>query len=187
MTAPDRALDLTDSRSMPADDLFAFLYHELRAVARRQLHRERRDHTLSSVALVHEVYLRIEKIEMCWRDETHFVAIAARVMRHILVDYARSSACGKRGGGDHHLPLTEALCEGDNGFHLDILQLDAALKDLSVLGERISQVVELRFFSGLSVEQTAAVLGISSKTVKRDWAVARTWLRHRLEPAIRLN
>ena len=178
---------MTLPMTAPSGDLFAFLYHELRAVARRQLNRERRDHTLSSVALVHEVYLRVEKIERCWRDEAHFVAIAARMMRHILVDYARASDCEKRGGGDPHLHLADFLHSGTQPLTIDLLQLDAALKDLARLGERLSQVVELRFFAGLSIEQTAAVLGTSTKTVKRDWAIARSWLRDRLDPTARVN
>ena len=170
-----------DEQPFSADDAFAFLYHELRAAAHRRLNAERPDHTLSSTALVHEVYLRLPKDKQIWTDEMHFISIASRMMRQILVDHARGLRTEKRGGGEQKISLEESVVAGLSSKPLNVEALDEALTELANLDMRQSQVVELRFFGGLTTEQIAGVLSVSEKTVKRDWAMARVWLRHRLD------
>jgi len=155
------------------------VYRELHQVAHHYLHRERRDHTLQSTALVHEAYLRLKmqgKQEL--ENRAHFLAIAAQLMRQILVEYARRRKAAKR-EGDNRLVL-EDVSELFTNKSVDLVALDDALKELFRLDARQGRVVELRFFGGLSTEETAAVLGISSATVKRDWATARVWLLHEI-------
>jgi len=159
------------------DALVPLVYRELRQVAHRYLRQERRDHTLQSTALVHEAYLRLKKQgKQELENRAHFLAIAAQLMRQILVEYARRRKAAKRDGGERLM-----LDDGSELFRrrsVDLIALDDALKELARLDARQSRVVELRFFGGLSTEETAAVLGISSATVKRDWATARVWLQH---------
>jgi RNA polymerase sigma-70 factor (ECF subfamily) len=138
---------------------------------------ERDDHTLQATALVNEVYLRlVDAQKVNWQNRAHFLAMAARVMRRILVDSARARASRKRGGGAVRVSITDVLDELSDAKGLDIMALDDALHALAEKDDRKSRVVELRFFGGLSVEETAAVLGISSETVMRDWKSARAWL-----------
>jgi RNA polymerase sigma factor (TIGR02999 family) len=138
---------------------------------------ERDDHTLQATALVNEVYLRLFDVQKVnWQNRAHFLAMAARVMRRILVDSARARASRKRGGGAVRVSITDVLEELSDAKGLDIMALDDALHALAEKDDRKSRVVELRFFGGLSVEETAAVLGISSETVMRDWKSARAWL-----------
>lgn len=158
------------------DLLMPLVYEELRAVARHYLRLERPDHTLQSTALVHEAFVRlVGQKPPEWKDRKHFYGVAARLMRQILVDHARSHNAGKRGGDVLKLGLTEAIA-GTKTKGLDILALDESLNRLAELHPQQSQIVELRFFSGLSIEDTSEVLGLSPATVKRHWTTARAWL-----------
>jgi len=158
------------------DQLFQLVYKDLHRVAARYMGREAPGHTLQATALVHEAYIRLIDIEQVhWQDRAHFLAVAARVMRRILVDSARARRYQKRGGGAPMISLDESiLVAGDHGS--DLVALDDALSALAVMDERKSRVVELRFFGGLSIEETAEVLEISSDTVLRDWKMAKVWL-----------
>jgi RNA polymerase sigma factor (TIGR02999 family) len=158
------------------DRLFPILYGELRLQARRYMRRERRSHTLQPSALVHEAYLRLAGApDPDWHDRSHFFAFAARVMRQVLVDHARRKRAAKREG--QHVTLDDADA---SAAPLELLDLESALTELALLDPRQARVVELRFFGGLDVEETADVLGLSSRTVKREWQTARAWLQHRL-------
>jgi RNA polymerase sigma-70 factor (ECF subfamily) len=155
--------------------LIPVVYQELRRLAGRYMREERRDHTLQPTALVHEAYLRlVEQAGVDWQNRAHFLGIAAQMMHRILVDHARGHARMKRGGEQIRVPLEEAIVLPVNDGQL--LALDEALHRLAKIDPRQSRIVELRFFGGLSVEETAEVLGVSPKTVKRDWSVARAWL-----------
>jgi RNA polymerase sigma factor (TIGR02999 family) len=143
---------------------------------------ERPDHTLQATALVNEAYLRLIDVKkMHWQDRAHFLAMAAKMMRRILVDSARARAAHKRGGGAATVSITDALDELSDDQGLDMMRLDDALKALAHKDPRKSRVVELRFFGGLSVEESAAVLDISPETVMRDWKVARAWLMREMK------
>jgi RNA polymerase sigma factor (TIGR02999 family) len=161
--------------------VLALLYDRLRVIAHRQLAREAEGHTLETDGLVHEAFLRLLGVERVqWRDRQHVLAIAARMMRRVLIDYADRRRAGKRGGGDMAVELDEALVAVDE--HVDeIRALDEALERLESVNPRQCQVVECRFFAGLSIEETAGILGLSSATVKRDWIAARAWLNRELE------
>jgi RNA polymerase sigma factor (TIGR02999 family) len=158
------------------DSLMPLVYAELRHIANHYLRRERSDHTLQSTALVHEAYVRLTQQDLPqWQNRAHFFAVAAQLMRQILVDHARGHRASKRGGDVYKLTLEDA----ENHAQLpdvDIVALDDALRSLSELDAQQSRVVELKFFGGLSVEDTAEVLGVSPSTVKRDWTTARAWL-----------
>jgi RNA polymerase sigma factor (TIGR02999 family) len=162
------------------DSLLPIVYKELQRLAHFQLRQERADHTLQSAALVNEAYLRLVGLNVPeWESRTHFFAIAAQLMRQILVDYARRHRAGKRGGGEGTLPLEEAtLLTGVK--NIDIVALDDALKALAQIDPRKAQVVELRFFGGLSSEEAAEVLNLSAVTVSRDWSTARAWLHREM-------
>ena len=163
-----------------AEKLMPLVYSELKRVARAYMQRERPGHTLQTTALVHEAYLRLVRQEnVRWQGRSHFFGIAAQLMRRILIDHARGHLREKRGGAQVILPLNEALAFSPEHSE-DLLRLDEALDRLSKLDPRQGQVVELRFFGGLSVEETAEYLKISPKTVKRDWAVAKAWLHGEL-------
>ena len=150
---------------------------ELRVIAARYMRREKSDHTLQTTALVNEAYLKLVNLKSAsWQDRAHFFAVASRVMRRILVDHARKHIAGKRGGGIDVLPLNEAIVFTP-GRSSQIVQLDDALTRLSETDERAAKVIELRFFGGLSVEESAEALKISPRTVKREWMFARAWLR----------
>jgi len=152
------------------------VYDELRRLAGHYLRQERSDHTLQSTALVHEAYLRLAgEAPPEWQNRAHFFGIAANIMRRILVEHARGHNAAKRGGGAYHLNVDEAVAF-PRQTGLDILELDRALSKLAALDEQQSRIVELRFFAGLSIEDTSEVLGISPATVKRDWVTARAWL-----------
>jgi RNA polymerase sigma factor (TIGR02999 family) len=155
------------------------VHQELQRIARRCLRRERPGQSLQATALVNEAYLRlIDAQAVNWQGRAHFLAIAARLMRRILVDRARSRRYQKRGGGAFHVTLADALVSSERSR--DLIALDDALDELASLDGRRSQVVELRFFGGLSVAETAAVLAVSPETVMRDWKLARAWLRRTL-------
>lgn len=161
-------------------DLLPLVYSELRRIAWRRLQAERPHHTLQSTELVHEAYLRLVKspaqeIE----NRLHFLAIASQLMRQILVDYGRKRRAGKRGGGCR-ITLNEAIAFQPNN-ELDVLVLDEALTTLAQMDAQQAKVVELRFFGGLSIEESSRVLGVSPATVKRDWATARAWLKREME------
>ena len=163
------------------DNLVPLVYEELHRQAHRYLNRERQHHTLQTTALVHEAYMRLIEIRFVdWQNRAHFFGIAANMMRRILVNYANHANRQKRGGAEHDLPLEEALCVAAENQDLNLLLLDKALNELAELDERQAQIVELRYFSGLSIEETAEVLQISPATVKRDWAMAKAWLHREL-------
>ncbi len=163
-----------DSGALEA--LVPLVYDELRRLAQLYLSREKPGHTLSSTALVHEAYLRLVKQkDVTWQNRAHFFAVAARMMRRILVDHARRHGFAKRGGGAMTLSLDEAMAPAAQR-EVNLVALDDALDTLAKLDERQSRMVELRFFGGLSIEETSEVLGVSAPTVKREWASARAWL-----------
>ena len=162
------------------DALIPLVYDELRRLARRYLRRERPDHTFQSAALVHEAYLRMAQQDpIALQNRAHFFGVAAQLMRHILVDHARNRRAAKRGGGEAKLVLDTGVALPSK-HELDVVALDDALTKLAALDERQSRIVEMRYFGGLSVEETAAVLDISVATVKREWASARAWMRREL-------
>jgi RNA polymerase sigma factor (TIGR02999 family) len=163
------------------EELIPVVYEELRRIARRHLRRERPDHTLQSAALVNEAYLRLVHQEAPrWQNRTHFFGVAAHLMRHILVDHARNRLAAKRGAGAPRLALDEGLTPVQKA-EVDVVALDDALGKLSALDPQQGRVIELRFFGGLSIEETAVVLNISPATVKREWAMARAWLHRELK------
>jgi RNA polymerase sigma-70 factor (ECF subfamily) len=165
--------------------LMPLVYDELRRLAASYIRRERPGQTLQATALVHEAYVRLigEKAHN-WQNRTHFLAIAALSMRQILVQRARARKAAKRGGDPERITLDDQLIPagaGGRDQHIDLVALDAALEKLAALDERQAKVVELRYFGGLSVEEVADVLGISPATVKRDWTLARAWLKRELD------
>ena len=163
------------------EELTPLVYGELRRLAHRHLGRERRGHTLQTSALVHEAYLRlIGQKNVEWQGRAHFFGIAARLMRQILVDYARTRNNQKRGGDANRVSLDEALLVSDERA-AEVVALDEALERLAKVDPRKGRVVELRFFGGLSVEETAEVLAVSPGTVMRDWTLAKAWLHNELK------
>jgi RNA polymerase sigma factor (TIGR02999 family) len=161
--------------------LIPLVYEELRRLARRYLWRERPDHTLQSAALVHEAYLRLVRQEPPqWQNRAHFFGVAAQLMRHILVDHARNRLAAKRGAGAPRLTLDPEIALPQNR-EVDLVALDDALKRLASLDPQQSRMIELRFFGGLSVQDTSVVLGISPAMVKREWATARVWLQREMK------
>jgi RNA polymerase sigma factor (TIGR02999 family) len=158
------------------DEVIRAVYAELRRMADRYLRMERLDHTLQPTALVHEAYLRlIDQTKVNWQNRAHFLGVAAQMMRRILVDHARTKYRDKRGGGAIRVSLDETV-NLSKGQPDDLVALDDAMKRLATIDARKSRVVELRFFGGLSVEETAEVLGVSPQTVLRDWRLAKAWL-----------
>ena len=162
----------------------ATVYDDLRRIARRRLRTERADHSLAPTALVHEAYVRLVDLRrMRWQNRAQFFAIAARLMRQILVDHARAHAAAKRGGVAWRVPLSDQVGTA-MPRDVDLLDLDAALDRLAMLDPRLGDLVVLRFFGGLTVEEAADVLARSPATVKRDWMRARAWLFRELRPLI---
>ncbi len=162
------------------DQLMPLVHGELRKLAKRYMNRQRPGHTLQTTALVNEAYLRlIDSSRVQWQNRAHFFAISAQLMRRILVDFARSRQNLKRGGGAQQITFDEAL-EVCSERGADLIALDDALKTLEKLNQRQSQIVELRYFGGLTEEETAEVLKVSTRTVRRDWSLARTWLYREL-------
>lgn len=160
------------------DTLVPLVYDELRRIARKCLAGQRNNHTLQPTALVHEAYMRLVKREGAeWQNRVHFFAVAAQMMRQILVDHARMHAAAKRGGNAITVVLNEAL-DLPQKTSVDLIVLDDAMKRLAALDARQCRVVELRFFGGLSIEETAQMVDISPATTKREWATARLWLHH---------
>ncbi len=165
------------------DKLMLLIYDELRVLARRYMKRERHDHTLQTTALVNEAYLRLLGQQQAdWQNRAHFFAVAARVMRHLLVDHARSRRYARRGGSALRITLDEAVAASPEAS-VDLLALNEALGRLNAMDERMCRIVELRYFSGLSVEETAEVLGVSAITIKREWLKAKAWLYRELSSA----
>jgi RNA polymerase sigma factor (TIGR02999 family) len=163
------------------DKLLPFIYDELHRQAANYLRRERPDHTLQTTALINEAYLKlIDQREVNWENRTHFFAIAAQSMRRILVDYAKAKHRAKRGGGDIQITLDESTLATPDEKSIDLIALDEALNHLAAKDEQQARVVELRYFSGLNLEETAKVLGISRTTAARDWAMAKAWLHREL-------
>jgi RNA polymerase sigma factor (TIGR02999 family) len=159
------------------DQLMPLVYGELRRLASSYLRRERSNHTLQSTALVHEAFMRlVHQPDVQWRNRAHFYAIAAQMIRRILVDYARSQHAEKRGSGAVKLELDEAMSVPQQQTGVDLLGLNDALERLAELDERQGRIVELRFFAGLSIGETAEVLHLSPASIKREWHTARAWL-----------
>jgi len=171
---------LAQGNQEAAEKLIPLVYDELKRLASSYMRHERSDHTLQTTALVHEAYLKlVRQSSVNWQGRSHFFGIAAQLMRRILIDHARSHLRDKRGGAKLVLPLNEALAFSPEHSE-ELVRLDEALKRLSAIDPRQGRVVELRFFGGLSVEETSQFLCISAKTVKRDWAVAKAWLHAEL-------
>lgn len=170
----------SDGDQRALDKLTPLVYEELRLQAARYLRKERPGHSLQATALINEAFLRLIDVkDLQWQNRAHFFAIAANLMRRILVDHARRRDAEKRGGSQIRLTLDEAFAVAKEP-DIDLLAIDEALDRLAAIDEQQARVVELRFFSGLSVEETATALGVSPKTVKRDWSVARAWLRREI-------
>jgi RNA polymerase sigma factor (TIGR02999 family) len=176
-------LEISGGSRAAADELTPLVYRELKRIAGGQLRAERPGHTLQATALVHEAYLKlVGQQDVSWQNRAHFLGVAAQVMRRILLDYARARRRVKRGGDVHKTSLDEALVVAEDRTS-GLLQIDEALTRLEQLDARQARVVEMRFFGGLSVEETAAAMGISAPTVKREWAMARAWLQRELSLA----
>ena len=164
-----------------ADQFMPVIYDELRRQAHRFLNRERANHTLQTTALVHEAYLRLtEQRDVSWQNRAQFFGLAAQMMRRILVNYAVNRKRNKRGGSAEKLQLDETIQIQAADKSIDLIELDEALNRLAKLDERQARVIELRYFGGLTIEETAEVMGISPPTVKREWNMAKTWLRSEL-------
>lgn len=188
------AADLTQSRNITAllqawgngdqcalEQLTPLVYEELHKLAQRQMSRENKGHTLQATALIHEVYLRLVEFQSArWQDRAHFFAVCARLMRRILIDFARSHDSLKRGGNDRKLTLEEGIIVSAD-VPAELMDLEHALTKLAQDDPRKSNVVELRFFGGLTVKETAEVLKISTDTVMRDWSMARAWLLREMD------
>jgi RNA polymerase sigma factor (TIGR02999 family) len=162
--------------------LLAAVYSELHRTARRYMYRERPGHTLQATALVNEAYLRLIDQDTAWRNRAHFYSIAAQLMRRIMVDHARTRRAAKRGGDQCRITIDDiAAITGDSG--VDLLDLERCLTALAELDPRQAHVVELRFFGGLTIAETAEVIGVSHTIIEREWSLARAWLRRELERA----
>jgi len=169
-------LQWTDGDANALDQLLPLVYDELRRLAQSYLRKENVGHTLQSTALVHEAYLRlIDQRNVSWQNRSHFFGIAAQMMRRVLVDHARAHNAAKRGSGGIKVTLEEGLVAAEQR-DVNVIALDGALNKLAEIDPQQSRIVELRFFAGLSIEDTAEVLKISPATVKRDWAMAKAWL-----------
>lgn len=171
----------SDGKQEALDALLPLVYDELHRQASRYLRRERIGHTLQTTALIHETYLKlIDQREVNWQNRAHFFGIAAQVMRRILVDYAKTRHRAKRGGIGENLPFEESRLAVSTEKSIDLVVLDEALTRLTVFDQRQARIVELRYFSGLSVEETAEVLRVSPATVKNDWRTAKAWLHREI-------
>jgi RNA polymerase sigma factor (TIGR02999 family) len=173
-------LQLRDRRPDVMERLFPLVYQELRRIAHRALRGERTGHTLGTTGLVHEAYLRlVDQTRLEYSDRAHFYGIAARAMRHILVDYARRHRATKRGGAQRMISLDEAILGVEDRAE-GLLALDEALSRLEAIDARLGQIVQCRFFGGFTEEETAEVVGVTARTVRRDWLKAKGWLYHQL-------
>lgn len=168
--------ELKGGKRSAEEQLIPLVYKELHRIASARLRNETRNHSLQPTALVHEAYLRLTRLEeIDWQGRSHFYAVSATIMRRILVDHARANQAKKRGEGGTFISLNDAMLPAPER-EPEILALDEALNKLAKLDERQSKIVELRFFAGMSEEEAGEVLGISARTVKRDWRIARAWL-----------
>jgi RNA polymerase sigma factor (TIGR02999 family) len=172
-------IDWSKGDQAALDKLVPFVYDELRRLARHYMRRERPGHTLQTSALVNEAYLRLVDQTVAWQNRAHFLGIAARLMRQILVDHARSHKYAKRGGGAEKVSLDQAA-DLAQARASDLVALDDALIGLAAMDPQQSRIVELRFFGGLTIEETAEVVGLSHATVEREWSAARAWLRREM-------
>jgi RNA polymerase sigma factor (TIGR02999 family) len=180
-------MDWSNGDQSALEQLTPLVYSELRRLAGRYLRKERPDHTLQSTALVHEAFIRlIDQKSVKWQNRAHFFGVAAQMIRRILVDHARNRHASKRGSGAPRLSLDEAIALPDRK-DLDLVALDDALNSLAKIDPQQARIVELRFFTGLTVEETAEVLGISPATVKRDWVTAKAWLYRDISRAVAGN
>jgi RNA polymerase sigma-70 factor, ECF subfamily len=174
-------LTWNDGNPEALEKLMPLVYDELHRQAARFLRRERADHTLQTTALIHEAYLKlVDEREMNWESRTHFFAIAANIMRRILIDYARAKNAEKRGGDYLKIPLEEAEAVAGKEKGIDLMALDEALTKLEKIDRRQARIVELRYFGDLTLEETAKALDVSRTTVADDWAMARAWLHREL-------
>ena len=172
---------INDGDSSAPEEILPLVYDELRKLAAGYLKNERPDHTLQPTALVHEAYLRLVDWEtVSWQNRSHFFAVAAQVMRHILVDHARKKKAAMHGGNLQKIALDDAI-SFSKSKEIGLIDLDDALKDLAKLDDRQAKIVELRFFAGLTIEETAHALGVSTMTVSREWNFAKAWLFTRLK------
>jgi RNA polymerase sigma factor (TIGR02999 family) len=170
-------LELTDGNQDIVNQILPHIYDELRRLASSYLRRERSDHTLQPTALVHEAYMKlIDQTRVRWQNRAHFFGIAAQVMRRILMDHARKHTAEKRGGAAEVLPIEEEILIVSHDKSAELVALDDALNQLAEMDERKAKIVELRYFGGLSIEETAEVLGVSVPTVNREWRMAKAWL-----------
>lgn len=176
-----KAMRTGDKRA--AEKLLPMVYQELHRLARAYMRRERAEHTLQPTALINEAYLRLAKDDIDWQNREHFIGVAAQVMRRVLVDYARQHNAEMRGGDLKRVELHEEFAISPERIE-ELISLDEALGLLAKENPRQARIIELRYFGGLSVEQTAAILGIAERSVKRDWALARVWLFRKLRPNI---
>lgn len=173
-------IDWSKGDKAALDQLIPLVEAELRRLARHYMARENPGHTLQTSALINEAYIRlVNQQDIPWQNRAHFFGVAAQVMRHILIDHARKHCYAKRGGGARKVPLEEAMIVNDKRAE-ELVALDDALKDLTALDPRKSRIIELRFFGGLSIEETAEALQISPVTVTREWRSAKAWLRREM-------
>jgi RNA polymerase sigma factor (TIGR02999 family) len=173
-------LEISDGNRAVVDALMPLVYNELHRIAERSLRGERASHTLNATALVHEAYLKlVDQTRVSWQNRAHFYAVAAQAMRRILVNYAEARKAAKRGGGEAFVTLDEEWMGGDKRAE-ELVDLDEALSRLQQFSDRQAKVVEFHFFSGLTHEEIADVLGVSLPTVRRDWRLAKAWLTREL-------
>lgn len=164
------------------DQIYPLIYKKLHRMAHSHMARQNPNHTLSKTELVHEAYLKmIDQTQIEFNDKSHFLAIASRCMRQILIDYARKKQAEKRGGQDKDVTYIDELFSAENKKAEELINLDAALEELSTLNERLAKVVEMRFFGEMTIEETAEALDVSKSTVKRDWMKSRGWLYKELK------
>lgn len=171
---------LSEGDSAAANDLLPLVYDQLRAMAGGQFRGERSNHTLQPTALVHEAYIKLIQVEGSWQSRAHFCAIAASAMRKILINHARAKHASKRAGNRVDVTV-DALATPSGQTPLDLVELDDALTKLASLNERYARIVELRFLGGLEVEEVAEILRVSSRTIRKDWRVARAWMARELK------
>lgn len=170
-------LEISKGNQSVVNEIFPLIYSELKKLANNYLRNERGSHTLQPTALVHEAYMKlVDHTRINWQNKAHFLGMAATMMRQILIDHARKHRAGKRGGENENLSLEETIVIVSDEKSMDLIKLDEALKELAKFDEQKSKIVELRYFGGLSVEETAEVLGVSEITVKRHWRMAKAWL-----------
>lgn len=170
-------IQLSEGNENAVNEVFPLIYDELKKLANNYLRNERGNHTLQPTALVHEAYMKlVDHTRMNWQNRAHFIGMAATMMRQILIDHARKHRASKRGGEAENLSLEESIVIVSDEKSIDLIALDEALKDLAKFDEFKSRLVELRYFGGLSVEETAEVLDVSEITVKRHWRLAKAWL-----------